>query len=348
MNLKNQTLEDWLYKAKDREYKFGKKINYFAHYTKLKDYLTANIHNDVTIGANLKNQNELLNDHGSSHIDKVIEKASNLVDCKGCRLTPLEIYILLSAIQLHDVGNLYGRTDHEIMLQEIMMKAGEACGRDEIERTLIRKIAQAHGGKARGLRDVDDTIGQLNPKVPLIDGEVSARAIASILRFADELSDDKSRANTTLLKEGKLPKRSEVFHAYATCLEAVLVKHDEHSVELHFRIPKDFLVHKFGKLDDEVYLLDEIYERVMKVHRERIYCMRYCRRLIEIDNISVHIDFFSNFIDDNLYPRLSLSLCDTGYPIMPINGIYDLCTSLIDGNRNKIDGAYVHNKITGG
>jgi len=294
MNLKNQTLENWLYKARDREYNLGKKINYNAHYEKLKEWLMANVHNEVTTGANLQNQKELLNDHGPNHIDKVIEKASNLVDCKGCKLSPLEIYILLAAIQLHDVGNIYGREGHEITLQEIMMKAGEACGRDEIERILIRKIAQAHGGKARGVRDVKDTIGQLNPKEPLIDGEVSARAIASILRFADELSDDKSRANTSLLKEGTLPKRSEVFHAYATCLESVLVKHDDRSVELHFRIPKDFLIRKYGKLDSEVYLLDEIYERVMKVHRERIYFMRYCRRLIELDNILVYIDFYSN------------------------------------------------------
>jgi hypothetical protein len=347
MDLKNQTLEDWLYNARNREYKFNKKINYFAHYSKLKEYLIAKVHNEVTIGANLQNQKELLNDHGLSHIEKVIERASNLVDCKGCQLGPFEIYILLSAIQLHDVGNFYGREDHEIMLQEIMLKAGESCGRDDIERILIKKIAQAHGGKARGVRDANDTIGQLSITEPLADGVVRPRAIASILRFADELSDDKSRANTMLLKEGKLPKRSEVFHAYATCLETVLVKHNERSVELHFRIPKEFLIRKYGKSDGEVYLLDEIYDRVMKVHRERIYCMRYCRRLIEIDNILAYIDFFSNFIDDTLFPRITLSLSDSGYPIMPGNGIYDLCESLTDKNGVKIDGAYVHNKIIG-
>jgi len=49
-----------------------------------------------------------------------------------------------------------------------------------------------------------------------------------------------------------------------------------------------------------------------------------------------------------LFPRISLSLSDEGYPISPSNGIYDLCESLIDENKNKINGAYVHNKIIGG
>ncbi len=348
MDLDNRTLEVWLEKAPKESYPLEKVIDYYSLYKKLKDYLSANIHKEVTVGANLHKQDELLNDHGIGHIEKVIEKASKLVECKDCDLRPLEVYLLLCAIQLHDVGNIFGRDEHENKMQEIMLKANEACGRDDIERTLIRKIAQAHGGELRGVRDSKDKIGQtLGAKETLLEGEVRPQAIASVLRLADELADDKSRANITLLNEGNIPKKSEIFHAYASCLESVSLRHDENSVELQFHVPKKFTLKKFGKLDKEVYLLDEIYTRVMKMNLERIYCMRYCKKLIDIEQIVVRITFYSNFMDDNVFPPISFTLCDSGYPDAHKDGIYGLCDSLLDSDGNEINGEYVRNKIDG-
>jgi hypothetical protein len=289
-----------------------------------------------------------LNDHGPDHIDKVIERASNLVDCKDCDLSPFEVYLLLISIQVHDAGNIFGREEHENKLEKIMAEAEKLCGRDEIERTVIRKIAQAHGGENRGLRDVRDKIGQeLSAKEALFGEEVRPRVIASILRFADELSDDKSRANLKLLEENRIPKKSEVFHAYAACLESVLIKHDKSSILLRYRIPKNFTLRRFGKLEEEVYLLDEIYARVMKMHRERIYCMRFCKKLLNIETIEVLIEFYSDFIDDNLFTTLSFALSESGYPEETKEGIYGLCRTLTDFEGKKIDGEYVKNKISG-
>jgi len=124
MDIGNRTIEDWLEDAKGKEYPFGKKKDYSTPYKTIKSYLD-NIHKQVTTGANLENQKELLNNHGPEHIEKVIEKTTELVDCKSCDLTPYEIYILLSSIQLHDVGNLYGRENHEANLQKIIEDSKE-------------------------------------------------------------------------------------------------------------------------------------------------------------------------------------------------------------------------------
>lgn len=348
MDLDNQTLEAWLEHPPKESYPLEKEIDYYTHYKKLKDYLIENVHKEVTAGANLENQDELLNDHGPDHIEKVIEKATNLVECNDCKLNPLETYLLLCAIQLHDVGNILGRENHEIKLQEIMLKAGEACGRDEIERILLRKIAQAHGGILRGVRDSKDKIGQtLEQNAEFEEGAARPRVIASILRFADELSDDKSRAYKTLQEIDKIPKRSQVFHAYASRLEAVKIKHDEKSVELLFYIPKDFTLKKFGKLEEEIYLLDEIYKRAMKMNLERIYCMQFCKKLIDIEKIVVRIMFYADFIDDEVFPPIDFTLCDSGYPEAHKDGIYGLCDSLFDSDGNKINGEYVRKEIVG-
>ena len=71
-----------------------------------------------------------------------------------------------------------------------------------------------------------------------------------------------------MLFKGLLPKGSEVFHAYAYCLDSVLIRHSNKQIELKFKIPQSFTEKQFGKWNNDkkivqfVYLLDEIYERV--------------------------------------------------------------------------------------
>ena len=274
------------------------------------------------------------------------QKASKLVEGEDCVLNALEVYLLLSAIQLHDVGNIYGRSGHENNIREIMLKADEACGRDDIERHLIGDIAEAHGGKAMGVRDIQDKIGQtLAPKATLLEDEVRPQIIASILRLADELADDKSRASRTLLNEGKIPKKSEIFHAYSSCLESVSIKPNENLVELTFNVPNAFTLRKFGKLDEELYLVDEIYNRTVKMHMERIYCMRFCKKILNIEQIMVSINFYSEQLDVRKHDPISYTLSESGYPVENEDGIYGLCDSLEDVDGNRIDGEYVKNKI---
>jgi len=81
MNLDNRTLETWLEKPPEDSFPLGKIIDYSTHYEKLKSYLATNVHKEVTTGANLETQDELLNDHGLDHIEKVIEKWRTPILC---------------------------------------------------------------------------------------------------------------------------------------------------------------------------------------------------------------------------------------------------------------------------
>jgi hypothetical protein len=346
MKLNNNTLEGWLEHAPADAFYMQRSVNYHSYYTTLKDYLYNNVHKWVTIGANLKDPSLVLNDHGPDHVASVIDRASHLVSGPDCELNALEVYLLITSIQLHDVGNIFGRYEHELKASDIMLEAENKCGRDDIERAIINRIVKAHGGKVRGITNGNDKIGLLRPEEPIMNEVIRLQAIASILRFADELADDKSRANLISLKSGDLPKKSEVFHAYSACLDSVLIKHEHKAIELYFKIPKDYATRTFGKLDGDIFLLDEIYNRVMKMHMERIYCMRFCKKLIDIERIFVSIVFFHKYLDD-VYPQIKFEISETGYPIANLDGLFGLCTSLKDGTGNKIDGEYVKKKITG-
>lgn len=341
MELNNKTLVEWLRDAPDHFYPQGEKVDHHAHYIKLKDYLLTHVHNDVTFGANLTDSQTLLNDHGPNHIKTVISRASYLVGCSNCDLEPYEVYLLLCCIQLHDVGNIFGRTDHEKEAKKIMRKAEGICGRDTIEAISIKNIAETHGGttidgdkdKITPLKEVENSeYGSFRPKL-----------IASILRFADELADDRKRANHTLLNENKIPKGSEIFHAYAACLYSVDVKHNEKSVELSYKIPKAHLLEKFGKIDAEEFLVDEIYTRVKKMHLERIYCSRFWKGKIDIEKIVVSIDFYDTTLD-NIIPSISFEIGEHGYPEEERN-IYSLISTLTDSSGIRLDGTYIKNKV---
>lgn len=340
MKLKNENLEGWLERAPNHKYPQKKKIDHFTDYAKLKKYLKENVHNQVTSGGNLSDPTVLLNDHGIDHIETVISRASFLVSNEKCDLTPYEVYVLLCCIQLHDVGNIFGRYQHELKIDEIMIQAENICGTDTIESIRIKKIAETHGGKlSNGSKD---KIDQLEESENTFYGPFRPRLLASILRFADELADDKNRAFGKLLLLGKIPKQSEVFHAYALCLDSVHVSHQDKAIKLSFHIPKEFLIKKFGKLNEEIYLLDEIYDRLLKMHYERIYCSRYFKNWIDIDKITVTINFHGKSLT-HVYPRISFELSEKGYP-RPINDIFELCSELILGE-NKINGEFVKSKV---
>src|SRR5258706_8376888 len=118
MNLNNLTLEGWFQAAPLAQFPGGGSINYPQRYTVMAEYLNNNAHAEINIGAAIRDGG-LLTDHGPNHIKTVIQRASDLVTVDTCDLTPYEVYILLCAIHFHDVGNMFGRKEHELNSKEI-------------------------------------------------------------------------------------------------------------------------------------------------------------------------------------------------------------------------------------
>lgn len=343
MDLKNKTIDAWLENPPDNAFRQEKRKNFYSKYIALKDYLIENVHNQVVIGSLLKDPDILINDHGGDHIETVIDRATELVKWEDCDFSAYEVYILLLCIQLHDVGNIFGRYKHEMNIDNILDQTENLCGCDVVETMMIREIVKTHGGKITGTEN-KDKISLLEPKENCLNGEVRTWAIASVLRFADELADDKRRASTKLLNENKIPKKSEVYHAYASCLDSVYVKHENKAIALSYKIPKKYAMRTFGKMDEEILLLDEIYNRVMKMHLERIYCMRFLKGIIDIDRISVSIDFYDKYL--SIVPQqIKFEVYDNGYPSGNTDDLFSLCEPLKDKDGKRIDGEYIKNQI---
>ncbi len=327
-------LDEWLAQQPETSFPLHGGLPYPGRFTNVAGYLNANVHPHVEKGA-LAQGDGYLNDHGPEHIKTVIQRATALLshpEDMYPQLHAYEVYLLLMAIHFHDIGNLYGRKGHEEKLAPIMQELGKLAGTEMVEKKAIKQIARSHGGRINGDKD---TIRHLREKDPLLGKDVRYQALAAIVRFADELADDVHRAARVMVELGVIPAKSEVFHAYSQSLKSVQVKPAERLIDLRYSFLKADGTRKFGKLRRKVYLLDEVFERTLKMHFERQYCMRFMRDIVRIDAIDVRIEVYAD--ENSMTPcvdAIGYRLEEKGYPAPDSIKIYDICPDVTcDGQR---------------
>lgn len=262
-----------------------------------------------------------LNDHGPHHIEKVIERANSIVmNFKGEPLSEFEVFLLLCAIQIHDIGNVLGRAGHERKLVEIFNEKGKNIILDAPERRVITSIAMAHGGKSS--LGGKDTISMLSPSESIFDAPVRTRLLAAVLRFSDELADDSTRANRDAMDLGILGTNSDIYHCYSRALHTVSVREDfenqDCKISLVYELEADLLRRTYKVGGYEKYLLDEIYDRTLKMELERRYCMKFMYSSINIGRIDVTINIYGRTSEK--IQGISYTLEDVSYPELPIAG----------------------------
>lgn len=340
MDIKSGTLVDWLRDQQEKNpqsFPGSGKVNYFNRFSIIEEYLNNEVHPYVNAGAML-HKDGYLTDHGPDHVVKVIERAtelSKIAKSEECDLTSYEVYILLTAIHFHDVGNIFGRKGHNVSAEKVMTKLASYFADETTEKRYIKKIAEAHGGKINGSKD---TIGLLPPSDDVLNQTVRMQYMAAILRLADELSDDRSRAARFMVDSGQLPSESEVYHHYANSLHTALVDVAGKEIKMKFEMNLDIAQKKLNKEKCQVYLLDYIFERTMKTFQESVYCGRFLRPYIWINNINIEIEICSKNFNDVL-KTIKYRLKESGYPELPYKEIYKMCPDLNDWHGNgKLDG----------
>jgi hypothetical protein len=282
-----------------------------------------------------------LNQHGVGHVNKVIEKINAiLVFFKAeDRPTPFEAFIILCAIQLHDIGNIFGRDEHEKNAEQIFMDVGKSIIQEGFLKRLILKIVQAHGGRINGDKD---TIAKSNLKIrsTILGKEVRECLLAALLRFGDELADDTSRADIQGLESGTISEESKIYHEYSRSLHTVKISHNDVNNTLYLQLEYflDFttMLNKYLKDGEEILLIDEIFFRTRKIEQERRYCMRFFNQYLHLNEIKVRIEIASGYdlIESEI---IEYTLAETGYPldVIAIESLYNTGEKVLDNLRKK-------------
>lgn len=277
--------------------------------------------------------------HNSAHFDEVVRQAGALIGVKEGNSSPrkggfepYEIFVLLLAIRIHDAGNCYGRVEHEQRCADVLNRVHANFPFRDTELFAIANIAEAHGGKLPdGSRD---TIGtQLEEIEPVGNDRIHSQRIAATVRLADELAENTLRSPAILMQNGTIPKQNEVYHQYAHSLHSNNIERIEKGCKVHltYCMTTDDAKKKFGKESKEVYLVDEIRERLSKMNRERVYCNRFLLAEDRLESISAKI-VIRNSNPRKLVFEDSFLIRDDGYPDR-----LDLNSTIIDGlSSNRI------------
>lgn len=298
------------------------KTDYFQRYRIIKDYLADVVYPNIHAGTSAEDGG-IYTDHSINHFNSVITYLGKLVDIdknnidKELEISPYEVYVALVAILLHDAGNIFGRQGHEKKTSQILKEIGPVACPDNFEGKRIAKIATAHGGKFKK-RDgnfTKDTISQLAETDSLGGISYRPKLIAALVRFADEICEDRSRAVKYLLDRSALPKFSEIFHQYAASISSVDVDFLSKRILIKYEIEEEDAKKKFGKGDsknvEEAYLIDEINTRLEKMFHELIYCKNFMYEVCPLNKIRADIIIYSDDMDEI---QKSFELEQSGYP----------------------------------
>lgn len=301
----------------------GGKVSYADVLKDTDRYLNKHIHPEVEKLVALTEKDIFLTDHGPDHIKMVMRRAQYLVpreqwasngnEMAAGLLEPYEVFLLLMAIHFHDVGNMYGREGHEKRITDVMKETPTLCELDRFEQGLIAKIAACHGGTIHNDRN---TIVYIPAKEKAGDVVFRPRLIAALLRLADELADERSRASHFAhRKPDLLPRGCLIYHRYASALASVHVDPKNQQLELKFQLSQSDADPKYQLGDKEVYLLDYIYQRTLKTYREMIYCSQFTRDLgCQFHQVLVEVDTLCDAMDREPIGKISFSIGEIGYP----------------------------------
>lgn len=297
--------------------------DYFGRYIQIKQYLATHVYPLIHAGTSAED-NGVYTDHSVDHFNAVIKYLGLLVGIENKHikgqvefsLKPYEVFITLVSILLHDAGNIFGRKGHEKHPLRIFESMGEALYLDTFEARIIGKIAQAHGGKVKNSQGVEtnDTIFKLKEIDDFGGYEIRPRLLAALVRFADEICEDRSRAAKYLLIHEALPEFSQIYHKYAYSISSVKVDLLSKRVSLKIDLLKKDVEKKYGKGTKDnieyIYLIDEINARLEKAFRELCYCKNYMIEVCPIIRIRAEITI--HLEDDEITESFDLE--QSGYP----------------------------------
>lgn len=303
----------------------NKSTDYFVKYQAICDYLREHIYPNINVGLTVNSDDKagdqvvkgLYTSHGEDHFDEVVNYAGQLLGINAnvidIGLGPFEVYALLVAIRIHDAGNILGRSGHNERCFDILsdMSSKVNLSTNEIQR--IAKIAAAHGGKTR--QGSKDTISTLKENHGIASSQLRERLVAAIVRFADEICENRNRASNYLMKKDKIPEHSLIYHKYGAAINNNSVNNGVYTIDFILQIDDLKNKYMFDEIieNGEIFLIDYIYTRLEKMNLERVYCNKFMGVLCPVNAIKASISVQDNFGDDLIEP-IAIDLNDIGYP----------------------------------
>lgn len=277
----------------------------YANYSNVYEYLESNYYRWVQSNC------PYFTDHGRNHIKSVINQASGLLidhiqKDETDVLKPIDLYLLLTSIIWHDVGMVEHRAGHED-ITDITEEVKNIAFPNPGVRSTVEQIVRAHTG--------DDALQKAKTRSTISvehrNFSVHPRALAALLRFADEISESQGRVSSSNVVMDQVPDESKIYWEYARSITGVRPDPDRERIIVEIELKKDEATTTYDCPDDylhraengEISLMEYIVCRLEKMNNEKAYCAPEFRRYVDIREIEVRItildDDRSILVDQN-------------------------------------------------
>lgn len=294
--------------------------DFHARYLSVSDYLRREYYDWVQATC------PFFTDHGRKHIDSVVQSVSQLLSGNPGSLSPLDLFLLLSGIVWHDVGNAVSRSQHSEHIGHIAEEVKKLAFPGPDVQRLVVEISQAHS-RTYGLatpRLEEDCVSRSG-----VTYQVRPRALAALVRLADEISENRFRISADLLPN--VPDENRIFWEYANCISSCRADPLRERIVVQLAIPGERAVaryrcppklHERASADGTISLIEYIVCRLEKMNLERAYCSPEFTCYASVRSLEVRLSVLRNAeripsCDGVVLIGFS-GLGDNSYPSIPI------------------------------
>lgn len=232
-------------------------------------------------------------DHGQKHVESIIHTMGELLIHSYGRLNEMEIFILLCACIFHDTGMTISRDEHADNVKQIIQNM-RILITDITVLSQINEIARAHSSK-RELTQISllDSCTFNN-----INYNIQTRALAAMLRLADDISETRYRIDPDLLN--KVPEENVIFWQYANSVESVVVSATDMNCKIKISIPKSILLKEYKYDSGTKVFFEYVLERIEKSYKERVLCSIEFRNIVVISAFKIEMKIMSDDMFDKI------------------------------------------------
>jgi len=267
----------------------------------------------------LRDAKPFMTDHGIGHINRILEKISRFlmphVPLEGNpndRILDIEnLNLLMHSILWHDIGNLYGRSNHPQNICKIFNEV-KSFLYDSLYHEWILKIAKGHSGEGNIEKEIENI-----SYVTIYDSEIYPRFLAALLRISDEIDEDRRRIGERVISI--VPEANQPYWRFCFCNESIIPAYEMNTlsgtaleIQINCRMTVDDIKSKWGKNDSEVKAIEEYISRIYKINQERVYCNKFLRQqtfyFCEISRIKLKITICDD--SNNMLDNMSFTFTD--------------------------------------
>lgn len=232
-------------------------------------------------------------DHGQKHVESIIHAMGDLLIHSYGRLNEMEVFILLCACIFHDTGMTISRNEHADNVKQIIQNMRILITDITVSRQ-INEIARAHSSK----RDLDQLSLIDSCTFNDINYTVQTRALAAMLRLADDISETRYRIEPDLLS--KVPEENIIFWQYANAVESVVISAADMNCKIKVSIPKSILLKEFKYAGSTKIFFEYVLERIEKSYKERVLCSIEFRNIVVISAFEIEMKIMSDDMFDKI------------------------------------------------